>query len=468
MVSNLVGPSGRPITTNGTGPGRPPKAAATLLQTGLSMWKGTVSEEYLAELKPWSKAVKVFQEMEDDIVIGALYESISSPLLDAKFKVLPASPSTKDIEAAKWLQESTIDSPSFDWLDHVTDMLEALSFGFSLSEILMEKSKSGRLELTDLMPIGQETLKEWGKLDKHGRPKSFIQTVVSDNMLPHQLEAPMEKLLHYTFRGRKRNPMGRALSRNLYRAWYFKKNLEVVEAIGAERDVGNVPLAELSEGFLTDADMTKLKEALSGLRIDEAAYIITPPNVKITPFGSGGKTYNIREMIRDYQHLIRQRFFMDFISLGSESVGTQALAKEVTGFFSLALGSIQHQMTGVWNRQLVPWMFRHNMLHWDGITALPKIKWEKPGKINVQSLAQSVTQLLTSQAIHWNKPLEDHLREAFEVPPITDEEIEERKRQDVMQAQLMAGPQSQENPKGESRGAGKGDGRKAPQGMGSD
>ena len=27
---------------------------------------------------------------------------------------------------------------------------------------------------------------------------------------------------------------------------------------------------------------------------------------------------------------------MDFVSLGSEQVGTQALAKEVTGFFSLA------------------------------------------------------------------------------------------------------------------------------------
>ena len=251
--------------TNGTGKrsvGRPPSASQVLMVPGLSIWKGTVSEEYLTDLKPWKKAFRVFQEMEDDAVIGTLYDSIKTPLLDAKFVIQPASPEEKDVAAAEWLQANTIDNPNFDWLDHVDDMLDALAYGFSLAEIVLGKTDTGLLDLVDLLPIGQDTLSRWGDLDNQGRPKSFVQLVMTENRIPTEREAPMEKLLHFAFRPKKRNPMGRAISRALYRPWYFKKNLEVVEAIGAERDVGNVPVARLGEGFITDDDETKLRDAL--------------------------------------------------------------------------------------------------------------------------------------------------------------------------------------------------------------
>ena len=428
------------MTTNGTG--RPVvKSSApsgVLMVPGLSIWKGTVSEEYLTDLKPWKKAFKVFQEMEDDAVIGTLYESIKTPLMDARFVIEPASPEAKDVEAAEWLQANTIDNPNFDWLNHVDDMLDALAYGFAVSEIILGKTDSGLLDLVDLLPIGQETLQRWGDLDKHGRPTSFVQLVMIENRLPTEREAPMDKILHFAFRPRKRNPMGRSISRALYRPWYFKKNLEVVEAIGAERDVGNVPVARLGEGFITDDDESKLRDALQGLRMDETAYLIVPNGVEVEPFGSGGKVYDVRGIIRDYQHVIRQRFFMDFVSMGSEGVGTQALAKEVTGFFSLALGSVQRELLAVWNRQLVPYMFKWNSMHFGDLEALPQITWNKPGKINVQSLAQSVSTLVGGEIIHWNKELEDHIREQFELPAISEDQIaDEEQHQLDVQAQMI-------------------------------
>ena len=432
--------------TNGTGKravGRPSNASQVLMVPGLSIWKGTVSEEYLTDLKPWKKAFKVFQEMEDDAVIGTLYESIKTPLLDAKFVIKPASPDEKDVAAAEWLQANTIDNPHIDWLDHVDDMLDALAYGFSVAEIVLGKTDSGLMDVVDLLPIGQDTLARWGDLDDRGSPKSFVQLVMTENRIPTEREAPMEKLLHFAFRPKKRNPMGRAISRALYRPWYFKKNLEVVEAIGAERDVGNVPVARLGEGFITDDDETKLRDALQGLRMDETAYLIVPNGVEVEPFGSGGKVYNVREIIRDYQHVIRQRFFMDFVSMGSEGVGTQALAKEVTGFFSLALGSVQRELLAVWNRQLIPYMFKWNAMHFEGLEELPTISWNKPGKINVQSLAQSVSTLVGGEIIHWNKELEDHVREQFELPSITDEQIKEEEEHSMELQNQMMGPVNQ-------------------------
>tara|TARA_R110000824_G_scaffold11293_3_gene49321 strand:- start:2929 stop:4299 length:1371 start_codon:yes stop_codon:yes gene_type:complete len=436
------------VTTNGTGKptGRPPAPSGVLMVPGLSIWKGTVSEEYLTDLKPWKKAYKVFQEMEDDAVIGTLYESIKTPLLDAKFVIEPASPEEADVAAADWLRSNTIDNPNFDWLDHVDDMLDALAYGFALSEIVLGKTDSGLLDLVDLLPIGQDTLARWGDLDKHGRPTSFVQLVMTENRIPTEREAPIEKLLHFAFRPRKRNPMGRAISRALYRPWYFKKNLEVVEAIGAERDVGNVPVAKLGEGFITDDDETRLRDALQGLRMDETAYLIVPNGVEVSPFGSGGKVYDIRGIIRDYAHIIRQRFFMDFVSMGSEGVGTQALAKEVTGFFSLALGSVQRELLAVWNRQLVPYMFKWNQMSFGELEELPKVRWNKPGKINVQSLAQSVSTLVGGEIVHWNKELEDHLREQFELPAITEEEIAAQEQHQMdLQSQMMPPPANNAN-----------------------
>ena len=48
------------------------------LSTGLSLWHGQVREEYLNDLTPWSRAVKVYKEMQDDVVIGALLEAIKT------------------------------------------------------------------------------------------------------------------------------------------------------------------------------------------------------------------------------------------------------------------------------------------------------------------------------------------------------------------------------------------------------
>lgn len=410
---------------NGNVLGRPPTPSKVKLDTGLSLWRGIVAEEYLTDLKPWNKAYKVFKEMEDDVVIGALYESIKAPLMDARFTVESASDETADLEAAEFLKVNTIESQSYSWLDHVDESLDFLSFGFSLAEKVLEKSPDGFLHISDLMPIGQDTLLRWGeKTDEHGRVTEFVQQVVTDSRLPQERSAPIDKLLHFTFRSKKRDPMGRSLSRNLYRSWYFKKNLEVLESIGAERDVGNVPVAILGEGYYAPEDITIIRDALDGLRIDETASLLVPHGTEVKPFGSGGKVYDIRTMIRDYQHLIRQRFFMDFISFGSEQVGTQALAKEVTGFFSLALGSVQRQMIEVWNRQLVPWLFRWNYSKFTGIEELPKLRWAKPGKINVQSLAQGIQGLLSVGAIHWTPELEHHLRELYELPSITNKEID--------------------------------------------
>lgn len=376
--------------TDGRRPvGRPRQPTTPILEPGLSIWSGQLREEYLNELKPWSRAVKIYQEMQDDVVIGALFESIKTPLLASPFEVVAASNSSSDMAAKEFLEANLFQMPELEWTQHVEEMIEFLDMGWSLSEKVLEKRRDGMLYLRALVPIGQDTLDAWGEVDDLGRVSSFRQRDKNNRLRT----APMPKLLHFTFRGRKRNPQGRGILRSLYRPWFFKKNLEALEAIGAERDVGNAPVAKLDpERKYSSSDLTDLQNALKGFRMDEALYVILPGGVELEAYGGGNKIYDIRSMIKDWQHLIRQRFFADFLSFGTEGVGTQALAREMTTFFGLALRSIQEAMLSVWNRQLTPWLFKWN--GWDGQSPLPKLDWLRPGDTNLQSLAQSYSTLI--------------------------------------------------------------------------
>ena len=367
-----------------------------LLKTGLNMWGGNINEEYLRDLQPWSRAIRIYKEMQNDAVIGSLLESVKTPLLASPFEVVAASSDPQDMWNKDFLEANLLENETLDWVQHVDDMLEFFDYGWAICEKSLEKREDGYLYIRDLLPVGQETLYEWGPEDNRGWPISFTQQTRHGKLL----KAPMHKLCHFVFKGRKRNPQGEGILRALYRPWFFKKNLETVEAIGAERDVGNAPVVTLKEGVTyKDSDLKKLEEGLAGFRQDESVYLILPGGATITAYGGGNKVYDIRMIIRDWQHVIRQRFFADFLSLGSEGVGTQALAGESTTFFALAEESIQNRMLKIWNQQLVPWLFRWNNIQSE---KLPQLTWLKPGEQNIQSLAQAYETLSNAGIIDPN------------------------------------------------------------------
>jgi len=76
----------------------------------------------------------------------------------------------------------------------------------------------------------------------------------------------------------------------------------------------------------------------------------------------------------------------------------------------------------------------------------------------VQSVAQSVSTLVSSNVFTPTSSLEDNLREAMELPPITEQEREEYRNQQLERAkeeQAMFNPQETqgaEKPKGEISG----------------
>ncbi|MFA5429832.1 MAG: hypothetical protein WC329_01580 [Candidatus Omnitrophota bacterium] len=379
---------------------------------------GRIQEEYLNAIRNWQSEVKLYLEMRDEPVVGALLDAIKLPLLAASFDVEEHPAGTdQDKAAAEWLWENMNHMVGQTWNSHTEDALEELDFGFALGEIVLDKRTDGRLWLKNVDPRGQETLSSW-VYDPIEKDKlvEFIQVDPNYNGIYH---IPISKCLHFKYRGRKGNPQGHSVLRALYRPYKFARNLEDLEGIGVERDVGGMPIAKLGEGTYSTQDKEDLKAAMKGLRQDEEAYLILPEGIEVSPYSSGQKAYDVNQIIDRWHKITLMRFFAQFIILGMGEVGTQSLVKGSQDFFALALEAVQRSILETWNLQLVPYLFRFNQ--WPGISGYPTIVWEKPGKPDLGGLMDIFDTGVRTGVITPTDADEDHIRSITDLPDLPDD-----------------------------------------------
>jgi len=386
---------------------------------GLKHRTGIIYDEWKQEFRTWSRAVKQYLEMRDYYVIATMLDAVKLPLLKAPFATEPAVAKTPgDLAAAEWLHTAMQRMHRQTWASHAEDMLSCIEFGWSVSEIVLEKREDGRFWPRNIDPRGQDTLERWTfDLDVRDEVTEMVQRDPNTNEL---IQIPLSKCVHTTFRGRKGNPEGHSILMSLHWPYRMLKDFEIFEGIGIERDVGGMPVAELPEGNISDQDEDDLEEALKGMRRDENEYLITPPGVKINPYGSSSKMYDIGAVIERKKKEILMRMFAQFLMLGMEQVGTQALVRGSQDFFNLAIGAIQESVVQAWNQQLVPYLFSFN--YFEGMTEYPQIVWMPPGKVDIGSLMATLNQAAGAKIFTPTDIDEDHLRELISWPELPDEE----------------------------------------------
>ncbi len=389
-------------------------ASRVIGHTGLKNLGGRIQEDYLTTFRAWPTQVDTYLQMRDDITIGTLLESIKLPLLSADFDVEPASDQPADLAARDFLWDAMNRMDRQTWRSHVSDALESIDFGWSIGEMVLEKRRDGRLWLKNIDPRGQETLHKW-EFDEHDHTLAFIQR---DPDTGHFAPIPIEKTVHMVFRGRKGNPQGKALLRDLWRNWKFIKALEDYEGIGLERNVGGMPVATLPEQPITPEDSTALEAALAGLRMDEEMYLILPNGLEVNPYSGTTNVAPIGTVITRKQQEILMRFFAQFLALGMQQVGSNALVKGSQDFFTLGLEAIQQDMLEAWNQQLVPYLFRFNPI--PGMSDLPRISWDTPGKVDVTSMLDALTKAKGIGAYTPTREDEEHLRAITDLPDLPE------------------------------------------------
>ena len=387
---------------------------------GLKTFSANVQEEWRTALRDPTRRMKIYLEMREDITIGTLLDAMKLPLIKAAITIQPAPEQTPgDMAAAGWLDEVLKKMDKQQWRSHVSDMLDSIEFGFAIGEIVLEKRADGRVWLKNIDPRGQETLYGWGWNDEAPDIAEVFRQ--KDPNSAAIFDIPLSRCVHVTFRGRKGNPEGKSICDSLYEAYRFLKNFKTMEAIGVERDVGGMPVAKLPvDGEVSDDDIDAMEAALKGMRNDEAMYLISPPGVEVGPYGGGSKMYDVGAIIERYEKAILGRLFAQFLKLGMDAVGTQALVQGSQDFFMLSLGSIQECIQEAWNLQLVPYLFSFNTF--PGMTELPTIEFAQPGKKDMEAMLNTLNTAFSMKLYTPTDTDEEYIREELDMPELPEED----------------------------------------------
>jgi hypothetical protein len=204
----------------------------------------------------------------------------------------------------------------------------------------------------------------------------------------------------------KNNPEGRSLLRGAYRAWYMKKNIENLEAIGIERDLAGLPVMEVPPSLLaTNAALPQkqlaaaLQNILTNVRRNSQEGVMLP--MEYTPEGKpmysfkllssgGSRQFDTNSVITRWDMRIAMSLLADFMLMGQDKVGSFALASSKVNLFTVAIGGLLDIIADVMNRFAIPRLFALNDFQ---VSDYPKIKHGDLGAKDLNELGQYLVRL---------------------------------------------------------------------------
>lgn len=412
-------------------------------RTGLKTSGGIVLEEFLGQLRG-SRGRKVYREMADnDPIVGGVLLAFSKMLARLDWHIEVHEDATPaDHEIADFVQEC-LDDMSESWDATLENILSELTYGWSFHEIVYKK-RDGAFGVTEggsrfsdgrigwrKWPIrSQESLHTW-VFDENGGIQGMTQNVWSGG----SYTIPIEKALLFRTSTARNSPEGRSLLRNAYRAWFFKKRIEEIEAIGVERDLAGLPVARLAPEYFAQnatADQVAIREYLTDLvaniKRNEVEGIVFPAQyddrgnkmIDLELLSSGGsRQFDTDKIIGRYNQQIAMSMLADFLMLGHENVGTQSLGVSKVELWTLAVEAVAKSIAEVVNKHAIPRLLKLNGMN---VEDLPRLVFGSVERVDLGELATYIKTLSDAGAIMPDFPLEDFLRTAGNLPPRDEEQ----------------------------------------------
>lgn len=395
--------------------------------TGLHVATGYVYEEFLLELSG-DRGRRVFREMSDnDATVGAIILSIDALLRAIKWDVEPNENDT-DGTGSEWLKAALADM-DHSWEAFISELLSMLTFGFSYHEIVYKKRDDGTIGIAKLSPRSQESLLRW-EMSPNGDVLGFHQ---QDPNGGPAIYIPIEKALHFRTTFRKNNPEGRSILRNAYTSWYYKKQIQILEAIAIERELAGLPVIRVPSEILTNPDMAsvlqKYQRLARDLKFNDQGGVILPSDTYKDDTGrpssvrqfeielmsaSGSRAIDMNSAIVRYQQDIARTILADFLILGSASRGSFALSKSKTDLFLRSLEGYTSNIASELNKSLIPKLWKLNGFPDE---TRPTIVPGQVAPTDLEELGNYISKLAGAGIVFGGDPeTEKKLRQAADLP----------------------------------------------------
>ena len=415
--------------------------------SGLNHFGGILNDEFIPRLMG-RRGRQVYRQMSDNSpVIGAALTVIKHPILSTTLDVKPGGSNNADLQAAEFI-DSVRDDMTMTWEEALQDILTMNVYGWSwvecnykrrqgetTDELTTSKHTDGLIGLSGLALRPQNTLEDWAMKD--GRLLGMMQ---EGKRTSAPVLIPKEKSLHFKTEHNAGNPEGKSPLRNAYVPWYFSSKIRGFEGVGIERDLTGIPSIGVPSELLDDesnmspeaiAQRDAIRKAAANMKVDEQAYVMYPleydehnnPLYKWELMSSPGTgRFDTGAVLGRYNLEMTLSFLADFIFLGHEKIGTQALANSKTTMFGLVVEAIYDSIIAVFNRQLIPPLLSLNGFNPDVLANPPQFQ---RGRVIAPTLGEIVDAIRALSAAGMpmfpDEVLENRVREMLSLPPIADE-----------------------------------------------
>ncbi len=399
-------------------------------RVGQRRFGGRFFEEFLPALQG-RQGIEMYRQMaENDSVIGAILFAVEMLVRQVKFDVEPASDNERDLKAARFVRQCMHDM-SVSWQDALSEMLSFLTFGWSYHEILYKRrqgrradSRSSRYDdgligWQDFAIRAQDSLVRW-EYGPDDELRGMVQVTPPDYQ---ERFIPIDKALHLRTKSRKANPEGVSILRNCYRDYFFKKNLQETEGIGAERGAIGVPMLTPPEGVNIWEDdeesralLMQAEALVRNVRRDNVDGVVLPYGWKLELLSGGAKQLDLGAIIERYDRRIAMSVLADFIMLGSSSTGSYALSSDKTELFALALGTYLDIICDAFNTQAIPRLFDLNRRAFGEIAEYPRLRHGDIEKPDLNMLGGFIERMAGMGLITPDRRTEKYVRQLAELP----------------------------------------------------
>lgn len=445
-ANELAGIEGRALR-DATGPPTPESAGTG--QPGYDMYGisglaryGAISrvyEEFLRELQG-PQGMKSYREMLDNCpIVGAIMFAAQHLCRKVSFSFKPANSSPEARQVANFVGGALFDDMESAWPDTLSEILTMLPFGWAFMEFSLKRRNGPISPILTLPVLGSQTVggvgyqvptqassrfsdgligfRSWSLRSQETLFMWEFDTdsnaVVMQQMAPPDYKIrriPVEKGFLFRTQVAKNNPEGRSVLRNAWTSYYFKKNLQVFEGIGIERDLAGYPMIQIKEptaGNLmsvpdvwntNDPAMVQtlayMKKMVKSVRRDEQEGMIMPWWAEFKLMSTGSRrSFDTNSIIARYDQRIAMSMMADFIMLGHEAVGSKALAATKISLFTSALSSFLDTVKAIIDRRAVPMLLQYNGIP---LALAPTMEHGDVESINIQELGDFISKLAGS------------------------------------------------------------------------
>ena len=417
--------------------------------SGLVQYGGKIQEDFLRQLQG-RQGVANYREMADnDPVVGAILHAVEMLMRTVDWSV---DASDVDDEQAMGYAEfvaQCMQDMTQSWDDIISAILSFLTYGFSVHEIVykrregengdaMSKYNDGLIGWKKLPIRGQSTIYEWD-IDANGGINGVVQEqFLGETYGRNNVHIPMQKLLLFRTSTKYTTPRGRSVLRNAFVPWYYKTKIQEIEAIGIERDLAGLPVAMVPPQLLSDnatsaesSALNAIKELVRNIKRDEQEGIVFPLaydpdtgnlayDLKLLSTG-GRRQFDTNAIIQRYDQRIAMSTLADFILLGHQATGTQALSVSKIQLFVDSLNAWLGSIAEVFNAHGIPRLMRINGFD---TTKMPTLNYSPPRNVDLSELGTFIQQLAGAGApLFPDEDLESYLRETAGLPRPMAEEV---------------------------------------------